>query len=448
MGNFYQIDINGNASFTNPVTVGLPTLPGHAATKSYADSGFQQIFSTSSFSPVPPFISGKVYIVDPALNASVTFGLPAAASVGAGFIMTVKSNSLGITTLVPTGGDTLEYNINNLGNSNSVSVISNGTNSWKVLWNDNITGVLSVINGISSLNSGVVSNVNLANMPPNTVKANTTAISSTPSDVPLASFKAWLGLMLNPNRMVLTDGAGSIITNSSYVVDGAGALTLAGKLTASGGSGVTITGAAPSLHVGSNTDVGEATGAGQFSTSAITGDSVIRAGSGNTLRLLAGNGASVLDITSSLANLNFPITFPQTQGGSTVASAVKTQFEYDELYIHATPLSGALAVSSFNAAYVFRKNNIVTLILNPWGGANATASATETFTNVLPARFRPALAQIQDICSVTRNNIRAGLVRVTNTGAVTFFGDETGGSFNNNQIAAFSGGKVISYSVT
>jgi hypothetical protein len=228
-------------------------------------------------------------------------------------------------------------------------------------------------------------------------------------------------------------------------LSGVGLFT-ANKGAFSGIKGLQINGSSPSVGVGANAEIGEATTIDQFAENAVAGDMVIRTGVGQTLRLLAGSGTSVLDILTASANLNLPISFAQTLAGTPVAGAVKTLFEYDELYVHATALSGALAVASFNAAYIFRKNNMVRVILSPWGGANATASVTETFTTVLPARFRP-VSQVEDVCSVTRNATRTGKVRVATSGAITFFGDDVGGNFNNGQACAFGGGKPLEYSI-
>lgn len=290
-----------------------------------------------------------------------------------------------------------------------------------------------------SVATGSVTNNGLALMAANTVKANITVGNASPTDVALANFKGWLGnTSAGANPVGDFSISGNLAANVLSLSSGSSVPAL--NLTGSGNVLLTITSTGTIARSG-------ATNA--FLQGSADGDICIIQND-NVRSLLLGMASAVpnISIVAGRTDLTLPVTFPQTLAGAAVASAVKTLFEYDELYVHATALGGALAVASFNAAYVFRKNNIVTVILNPWGGVNATASATETFTTVLPARFRPALAQVQDTCSVTRNNLRLGLVRITSAGAVTFFGDETGGNFNNGQIAAFGGGKPITYSVT
>lgn len=103
-------------------------------------------------------------------------------------------------------------------------------------------------------------------------------------------------------------------------------------------------------------------------------------------------------------------------------------------------ITGAIPSQVYSASYQ-KIGNMIYLTLPPWA-STATSSGIVTFSTPLPVGFRPS-SIIKRATIGNRNAQRSTSFQIDTAGVVTFYGDETGGNFNNGQASSFFGGNAI-----
>ncbi len=326
-----------------------------------------------------------------------------------------------------TGNITNYFSIDNSGNAqflNTVSANISGNAATATL-----ATTATTANGVASHS---VTNAGLSQMPANTVKANITVSTADASDVTIAQLQTALNTSGFSANQILYGGANGVIQGNANLTFNAALSTVLIN-----GSGSVN----PTLLIGpsNNCNLGYASTNAAFFTNSLAGDVCLRQSNGaSALRLGAGSNAAEVNIADGLVTLTCPLDFPQTQGGSPVSGALITGLEYfEENTAFTTNTTGALVIASLNIKYT-RINRRVFMSFQDFN-QNAVASSPITFGVALPARLRPSITK-QFILEGQRGSGRRSIsVQIDTAGIITIFGDETGGNFNNGQIAAYFG---------